>query len=127
MLLRLLISMITVWEWLLDQRSLALVLELVVLGVELSTLLIMLVRGRLLENTVASMTAGATQAYAAEAFDQYDNSLGMVTGSTVFSISVGAGGSWSGAVYTSDNAGTWTVTGEYSGKYDCWCYSGLCC
>ena len=50
------------------------------------------------------------------AFDSFNNSLGNVTGSTAFSIQAGAGGSWSGATYTSANAGTWTVTGTYSSK-----------
>jgi hypothetical protein len=66
----------------------------------------------------ASVAAGDSQAYTVEAFDQYDNSLGDVTSSTSFSMSVGAGGSWFANVYTSQNAGTWTVTGEYSGKTD---------
>jgi len=66
----------------------------------------------------ASIAAGASQAYTAQAFDQYNNSLGDVTGSASFSITPTAGGSWSGNVYTSQNAGTWTVTAIYSGKND---------
>ena len=66
----------------------------------------------------ATITAGDSQAYTAEAFDQHGNSLGDVTSSTAFSIEAGAGGSWSVNIYTSEHTGTWTVTGEYSGKTD---------
>ncbi len=62
----------------------------------------------------STITAGNTQAYAAEAFDEFDNTLGDVTSSTAFSIDSGAGGSWATNVYTSQTAGTWTVTGTYS-------------
>jgi len=62
----------------------------------------------------AGITAGSTQAYTAEAFDQFNNSLGNVTSTTVFSIGTGAGGSWAANVYTSQNAGNWTVTGTYN-------------
>ena len=61
-----------------------------------------------------SITAGATQAYTAEAFDQFNNSLGFVTENTTFSIAGDHGGSWSANTYTSAKAGTWTVTGTYS-------------
>ncbi len=64
----------------------------------------------------ASITAGDSQTYTAEAFDQYDNSLGDVTNDATFEIVTEAGGSWAANVYTSENAGTWTVTGTYSGK-----------
>ncbi len=64
----------------------------------------------------ASITAGDSQTYTAEAFDQYDNSLGDVTNDTTFEIVTEAGGSWAADVYTSENAGTWTVTGTYSDK-----------
>jgi len=66
----------------------------------------------------ATVTTGATQTYTAEAFDAYGNSLGDVSASTSWSIELGAGGSWSGNVYTSANVGTWIVTGTYSGKPD---------
>ena len=66
----------------------------------------------------ATIIAGGTQTYTAEAFDQYDNSLGDVTNDTTFEIEAGAGGSWAANVYTSENIGTWTVTGTYSGKSD---------
>ena len=66
----------------------------------------------------ATITTGNTQTYTAEAFDQYDNSLGNVTSSTTFEIESGAWGSWSANVYTSEDTGTWTATGTYSGKSD---------
>ncbi|MCJ7769402.1 MAG: Ig-like domain-containing protein, partial [Dehalococcoidales bacterium] len=66
----------------------------------------------------ATVTAGSSQAYTAEAFDAFGNSLGNITSGTSFSIQGGAGGSWSANVYTSENAGTWTVTGTYGGKTD---------
>src|SRR5208283_4224297 len=62
----------------------------------------------------ASFTAGTTQAYTATASDTYGN-VWDVTSSTTWSVSSGAGGSWSGNVYTSAKAGSWTVTGTYSG------------
>ncbi len=63
----------------------------------------------------ATVAAGSTRAYTAEAFDQFNNSLGNVTSTTVFSIQSGAGGSWSGNVYTSQKPGIWTVTGTHGG------------
>jgi len=66
----------------------------------------------------ATITAGDPQTYTAEAFDQHDNSLGNVTNDTTFEIAAGAGGSWAANSYTSENTGTWTVTGTYSGKSD---------
>ena len=62
-----------------------------------------------------TITAGDVQAYTAIAYDAYDNEIGDVTGSTVFDINAAAGGNWSGNAYTSQKAGTWTVTGTYSG------------
>jgi len=66
----------------------------------------------------STVTAGGTETYTAEAFDAYGNSLGDVTSSTSWSIQSGAGGSWAANVYTSEKAGTWTVTGTYSDKSD---------
>ncbi len=63
----------------------------------------------------AIITAGNSQAFTAQAFDAYSNNLGDVTASTTWSIDAPAGGSWSGATYTSQSAGTWIVTGTYSG------------
>ena len=60
-----------------------------------------------------SFVTGRTQEYTAEAFDVADISLGDRTSETTFSIDAGAGGSWAANVYTSDNIGTWIVTGTY--------------
>lgn len=67
-------------------------------------------------SAAATIMAGNTQADTAVAFDRFNNSLGDVTSTTVFSIDAGAGGTWGGDydnVCTSQNAGTWTVTGDY--------------
>ncbi|MFH1662823.1 MAG: hypothetical protein ABH934_02770, partial [Chloroflexota bacterium] len=64
----------------------------------------------------ATVTAGGGQTYTATAYS--DGYNWDITSSTIFSIEGGAGGGWSANVYTSDNAGTWTVTGSYSGKTD---------
>ncbi len=62
----------------------------------------------------ASITAGTSQAYTATASDTYGN-IWDVTSLTSWSVSSGAGDSWSGNVYTSAKAGSWMVTGSYSG------------
>ncbi len=59
----------------------------------------------------ASIIAGATQAYAAEAFDVNDNSIGDVTGATAFAID--GGGSCAGANCGAAIVGGYTVTGTY--------------
>ena len=41
-----------------------------------------------------------------------------VTAETIFSIEVGASGSWVGNVYTSEEAGDWTVTAKYNALID---------
>jgi hypothetical protein len=61
----------------------------------------------------SSVTAGGTATFTATGYDAEGNSLGVQTAS--WSISTGAGGSWSGNVYTSQTAGSWTVTGSVSG------------
>jgi hypothetical protein len=66
----------------------------------------------------STIPAGGSQSYTATAYDQYGNSLGVVTSSTTWSITSAAGGSWSSGTYTSANAGTWTVTASYSGFSD---------
>ena len=63
----------------------------------------------------SSVAAGLSKAYSATASDVYGNTWD-VTSSTSWSISSGAGGSWSGNVYTSANVGLWTVTGTYASK-----------
>jgi len=70
------------------------------------------------ETTIA---AGETQAYAAEAYDTYENSLGDVSDDTEFAIvEPGHGGEWGADesednVYTSKSVGEWTVMGSYNG------------
>ena len=62
----------------------------------------------------ATITAGGSQAYTAEGRDQYDNTLGDMTASTIFSIA--PNGSCTGATCTASAAGAHTVTGTRSGK-----------
>ena len=61
----------------------------------------------------SSVTAGLSKTFVALAFDMYDNSWD-VTSSTSWSISSGAGGSWSNNIYSSAIAGSWTVTATYA-------------
>jgi hypothetical protein len=61
----------------------------------------------------SSVTAGLSKTYSATASDAYGNTWD-VTGSVTWSISSGAGGSWSSNVYTSAKAGSYTVTGTYN-------------
>jgi len=63
----------------------------------------------------SSVAAPGTVTATATAFDVFGNSWD-VSGSAAWSISVGAGGSWSGVVYTSEMAGEWIVTGIFEGK-----------
>src|SRR5207253_2140655 len=60
-----------------------------------------------------TLAAGGSQPYTAQGFDQYGNTLGDVTGATMFSIT---DGSCSGANCTANLAGPHTVTGNDSGK-----------
>ena len=62
----------------------------------------------------ASIAAGGSQGYTAQARDQYNNPLGDVTASTVFSIA--PDGSCTGATCTASATGAHTVTGTSSGK-----------
>ena len=61
----------------------------------------------------SSITAGSSKTYLTTAYDAYGNSWD-VTSSTSWSISDGAGGSWSSNLYTSSTAGSWAVTGTYA-------------
>ena len=63
---------------------------------------------------VATITAGDDKAYTSMACDAYGN-WWVPTAVTAFSIEEGAGGSWYYSEYTSEFAGTWTVTGTYGG------------
>jgi hypothetical protein len=62
----------------------------------------------------ATINSGGSQAYTAEGFDQYSNSLGDITPSTTFTIA--PDGSCTGATCTASVAGAHTVTGARSGK-----------
>jgi hypothetical protein len=68
-----------------------------------------------ISTATSNVIAGSTQTFTTEAFDGYDNSLGDVTASTTWNINPEAGGGFTGATYTSEFAGIWTVTGTYSG------------
>ena len=68
-------------------------------------------------STLTSTTAGTNVVYTANAVDSFDNSWDA-TVSTGWVIDSGAGGSWSGNVYTCAKTGTWSVTGVYSGLSD---------
>jgi hypothetical protein len=61
----------------------------------------------------SSVTSGASKTFSAMASDAYGNSWD-VTALTSWSISSGAGGSWSSSVFTSAAVGSWTVTGTYA-------------
>ncbi len=91
-------------------------------GLESNTITITVVPGdpAYIEISPQSSTvdAGDTQAYTAIAFDEFGNEIGDVTSVIHWSIHMDAGGSWSVNVYTSENGGTWTVTGDYSGLTD---------
>ncbi|MBN1217463.1 MAG: FG-GAP repeat protein [Anaerolineae bacterium] len=65
----------------------------------------------------ATVKAGDTMTYTVTATDAYGNNWDA-TGSTTFTITPSASGSWSDNVYTSAAAGTWTVTGTYQSVND---------
>src|SRR5213076_1024382 len=62
----------------------------------------------------ASISAGGSRTYTAQAFDASNNSLGDVTGATTFTIA--PDGSCTGATCTATVAGAHTVTGSDAGK-----------
>ena len=65
----------------------------------------------------AEVNAGDCVTYTLTASDGYGNTWD-VTAEATFSIDTDAGGTWTDNVYCSENAGTWTVTGEWSGLSD---------
>ena len=65
----------------------------------------------------ATITADQSQSYTATAYDLEGNDWD-VTADTSFSIDADAGGSWSDNTYTSEFAGTWTVTATYDSHTD---------
>ena len=60
-----------------------------------------------------SIIIGSKATFTSTAYDTYNNSWD-ITPLTIWSISVVAGGSWSGNNYTSINIGNFTVTASYS-------------
>lgn len=67
------------------------------------------------ESTISS---GSTQAYTAVAYDEFSDEIRDVTADTSWSTDSGAGGTWNDNIYTSENEGTWTVTGTYAEHTD---------
>ena len=65
----------------------------------------------------ASITAGENQAYIAMAYDNEGTALD-ITLETSFSIDKDAGGRWAFNNYTSENTGTWKITGVYHDPVD---------
>jgi uncharacterized membrane protein len=63
----------------------------------------------------ATITTGGSQAFTVAAADSYGNTWDVTGLVTTWSITSGAGGSWSSNVYTSHTAGSWTVTASYLG------------
>jgi hypothetical protein len=57
-------------------------------------------------------TVGDIITYTSQAIDAYSNTWNA-TAETNFTIDVAAGGSWAANIYTSEEAGNWTVTGTY--------------
>src|SRR5207249_1174010 len=67
----------------------------------------------LLSPATATIASGGSQTYTAEGRDQYNNSLGDITGDVTFTIT---GGSCTGATCTASTAGTPPVTATQFGK-----------
>ncbi|MFQ6101256.1 MAG: hypothetical protein ACE5OS_08480 [Anaerolineae bacterium] len=67
--------------------------------------------------TATIISAGQSISYTLIAHDAYGNDWD-VTHSGSYTITLDAGGSWASNVYTSQVAGTWTITGTYDGKND---------
>jgi PKD repeat protein len=60
----------------------------------------------------ATIAAGSSQPYTVTAYDTYNNPWD-VTASSAYTITPGAGGTWTANSYTGEIAGTWTVTATY--------------
>ncbi len=67
-----------------------------------------------LSPALATITAGGSQAYAAQGFDATNNPLGDATATTTFTIA--PDGSCTGNTCTASHAGPHTITGSKSGK-----------
>ena len=65
------------------------------------------------------IAAGDAQSYTATAADSFGNTWDVTADVSIangWTVSTGAGGSWNGAIYTSEKAGSWIVTGTYFGE-----------
>ncbi|MFO8109463.1 MAG: hypothetical protein R6U17_02930 [Thermoplasmata archaeon] len=60
-----------------------------------------------------TLTAGESVSYTAVLYDEYGNEIDDVTADTTWSIDEDADGTWEANEYTSETAGTWTVTADY--------------
>ena len=60
----------------------------------------------------SDVNSGCSFTFSSTAYDAYNNGWN-VTSLTSWSISSGAGGSWSGNTYTSANLGNWVITANY--------------
>ena len=65
-----------------------------------------------------TVTAGHGISFNATAYDESGNLIEDVTDDTNWTIESSAGGEWDYNTYTSQYAGTWTVTGHYNGFQD---------
>ena len=70
-----------------------------------------------IEPATATVIAGESVTYTVTAYDSEENDWD-VTAEALFTITTGAGGSWTDNVYTSEKAGDWTVTGSYDSLSD---------
>ncbi|MGD6806080.1 MAG: hypothetical protein ACQCN4_03885 [Candidatus Bathyarchaeia archaeon] len=69
--------------------------------------------------TLATIAAGSSQSYSATATDLFGNSWDVtneISALNGWGIALEAGGTWNGAVYTSEKAGVWMVTATYLTK-----------
>jgi len=64
----------------------------------------------------ATIAAGESLIYTVTAFDADGNNLGDVTATATYTITLNAGGFWNDNSYTSEIAGSWTVTATFEGR-----------
>ena len=62
-----------------------------------------------------TITAGETTSFTVTAENRYSQSWDVTTYTTTFDVPLAAGGVWAGNIYTSEKAGTWTVTATHRG------------
>jgi len=63
----------------------------------------------------ATIVAGQVQTYTVTAYDTHGTSRDVTT-QAMFSITLGAGGSWTGNIYTSQRAGEWIAVAVYGSR-----------